>query len=545
MKAVLIFILMFLSIPLVGLSEVNVTQSGSFDLCDQDFRYYSDRSGVKEFSTISSIDDLFIKNTDKKCPSLGYTPYPHWFYFNLRNTSNEDLKKFLSIDYPTLDFIDIYIVDKSTNQVVYHKSTGDARSFKTRPYPNRSFIFPFTLKKDSLYRVYLKIKTSGSLNLPVSIHCPETFHQKDHDYQFFIGGYAGIMLVMIFYNFFIFIKIKDKSHLFYVLYIFSWMAFILGMSGVTVEYLLSDNTYIVNRHIPIALGFSELFTTLFAKYFLNLGKYKGRIKKGANFFTLTSAISILLSFLIPIQHVLYIHTFNGISLSLYLLITSLLVAIKYKNKPAIYFATAWSILLIGFILIALKAVGVLSHNFLTVYSGHIGSVIEVVLLSLGLSHKIDLIKEKQLKKLKRINEISTETVLKQREINRLKEDLLEKCISENPGVIPAVLSFSQRLLDSTVYAQTVGGGYTEIYSYKNKTSLSEQKKYSLKDLCTYSSLVQVNKQYAINIDEVQHIAKVGRTYQIIFKEPFINEIEICITKTFLDSILEIYDLTVI
>ena len=67
----------------------------------------------------------------------------------------------------------------------------------------------------------------------------------------------------------------------------------------------------------------------------------------------------------------------------------------YKNgyRTAKYFIIAWTVLLIGIFLYALKNLGMIPVGFFSNYSIQIGSALEVILLSLALADRINSLKQ--------------------------------------------------------------------------------------------------------------------------------------------------------
>ena len=80
--------------------------------------------------------------------------------------------------------------------------------------------------------------------------------------------------------------------------------------------------------------------------------------------------------------------------SLYTLFVGFNIARK-GYRPAIFFSIAWFTFLIGVCLFILKDLGVLPYNNITVYAMPAGSAIEVVLLSLALADRINILKKEK------------------------------------------------------------------------------------------------------------------------------------------------------
>ena len=69
------------------------------------------------------------------------------------------------------------------------------------------------------------------------------------------GGFYGLMIVMIIYNLFLFFTIRDFSYLYYCLYITSYLGIQSNMSGLSYEYLWSNNPWWGNH----SAAFFEFF----------------------------------------------------------------------------------------------------------------------------------------------------------------------------------------------------------------------------------------------------------------------------------------------
>ena len=77
-----------------------------------------------------------------------------------------------------------------------------------------------------------------------------------------------------------------------------------------------------------------------------------------------------------------------ILLSVIFLITLGVVSLLAGSRPARFFVIAWSAFLAGSIIFLLKNFGVVPHTFLTQHSWQVGSLLEMILLSMTLSSRM-------------------------------------------------------------------------------------------------------------------------------------------------------------
>ncbi len=364
---------------------------------------YEDKMNMYTLEEIQKHLSEFRKS-DEKILNFGYTTSSFWLYFKLKNVEKDRQKFLLSLSYPLLDIVDFYFISK--NKILKRIETGDMRNFSQREIQHRNFIFSLELEPEEIYEVYFKIESSGSIQIPLSIISYESFIEKELQEQYVQGIYYGIMLVMILYNFFLFLSIKDKSYLYYILYIFGIMMFSLMFSGYAFQFFWPDFPRFSNLILPFMIGFLAFFAGLFSMYFLKIKELTPILYK---IFLILNFIFILLmivSFFLSYKVIIRIATYSILVFVILAFISS--IRCYFKGwKPARFYILAWTMLLLGMFVLALRQLGKLPVNLFTEYSLQIGSVLEVILLSLGLADRINVLKEEKEKAEKEILETKT------------------------------------------------------------------------------------------------------------------------------------------
>lgn len=94
------------------------------------------------------------------------------------------------------------------------------------------------------------------------------------------------------------------------------------------------------------------------------------------------------------------------------------------NKAAIYFTIAWFFPMLGVLLFFLQISTVIPHNFFTQYFVHIGSMMEVMLLSFALGYKYNLLRAEK-ERLERQTKRELESLVKM-QTTELENSLEEK-----------------------------------------------------------------------------------------------------------------------
>ncbi|MEZ5581423.1 MAG: 7TM-DISM domain-containing protein [Candidatus Competibacteraceae bacterium] len=201
-------------------------------------------------------------------PSFGYTRSVYWFAVDLENAGPESKRFILEIAYPVLDRLDLYLIRASGQSE--HFASGDLLPFAQRPFAHRNFLFPVRLAEQETIRLYLRVATSSSLQVPITLWQETAFWLADQQFLAMLWLYYGIMLAMLLYNLFIWLVIRDRAYLFYVLFIASFVVFQLTLRGVSYQYLWPQFPWLNEKMLTLPLSAAITFAALFTIDLLRL-----------------------------------------------------------------------------------------------------------------------------------------------------------------------------------------------------------------------------------------------------------------------------------
>jgi len=354
-------------------------------------KYYEDKNSKLSINDIYNKDILkdFVQSNDKVL-NFGFTNSSYFIKFDLIYKSKKDnIKKdwFLVLSAPLIDLIELYVIDSSGK--ISTSIEGDHIEFYKRKHPHNFFIFSITTRPLEKLSIFMRIKSESSLKIPLTIYSIEHFYQKDHHVQYIMGIYYGIMLVMIFYNLFLYITIFDKSLLLNIFFIISFTLFQLSIHGKGYEYLWPYSPLFNNIAVPFFISLSCLTSLIFSKYFLNTKVNAILLNKAINILFVISIILSVASFIIKNVYSIKLLSILSILISLIIFCTGV-ICIKKGYRPARFFMIAWSILLLSTGIYAFKSFGFLGSNFFTEYSISIGFALLIVLFSLSLADRINI-----------------------------------------------------------------------------------------------------------------------------------------------------------
>lgn len=323
--------------------------------------------------------------------NFGLSPKAYWIKFNA--TSNDpNINWLLEISHPVLDHVDLYSPEDNGGYSV--QKSGDALPFNDRIIKHRTFVFNLLLKENQANTFYIRISSESTVSVPMKIWNEKAMTESRVDEQMVFGVYYGLIIAMALYNFFLFIYVKDLSYLFYVIYIISFGLLQMSLNGLAFQYIWPNSIWLASYAPTFLIPFLSAFVIQFTRYFLLTPDKTPRIDKFFKFWFWLGIILTINSMIVNISSILWViiaYPLIGIPFMIGIAIRVL----RQGYKPASYYLFAWSAFFLGALLYALKSIGVLPNIFITSYGFQIGGAMEVILLSIALAARINMMKKEK------------------------------------------------------------------------------------------------------------------------------------------------------
>ena len=357
--------------------------------------------------------------------NVGYTRSAYWLRLDLdyrpqRATGQQNW--LLELAYPPLDHVDLYLPDGRGGFALASRS-GDAWPFSQRQIKQSSYLFELQLQPQQPLRLYLRLQTEGSLQAPLTLWAPHAYLEEMPRHTYLLGIIYGVMLVMLLYNLFIYLSVRDASYFYYIFYIAAIGLYQASANGVGTQFLWPDSPTWGNAAPPFLLGATALCGAQFVRTFLHTREFSLWMDRALRLLMvcglLMIGLTLTVGYALPLKFAPYVALlFTGLCFS------AGVMAWRRKMRQARYFLLAWSAFLLGALVYTLMSLGVLPSMFLTLHASQIGAAMEVALLSLALADRINVMKDER-------EQILTEASAKLRGLNdqlaasnRLKDEFL-------------------------------------------------------------------------------------------------------------------------
>lgn len=320
-------------------------------------------------------------------PNLGYSTAAVWFRFTVRSDAPTDTVRLLDVAFPRLDRVEVFEPDPAEPDGFRMLVNGDTLPFSSREVKNRNLVFRLRVRPGAPRTYYARVTTTSTVQFPATLYSPEQFCEADHDEQAVLGMFYGIVLVMAVYNLFIFLATRDRGYLFYVLYGASLGFTLLTLHGWGFEYLWPENPWWNNAAIAFYPSLTVVFGNLFAKYFLGTPGRAPWLDRILGLLAVVGLVGALGAFT-PFLPIFFQLLAALLIVSAGANLTVAFLSLADNHRPAVFYLTAQSALLVSAIASMFNIFGFLPSNLFTRHAVPVGMTLELVLLSLGLADRI-------------------------------------------------------------------------------------------------------------------------------------------------------------
>lgn len=240
--------------------------------------------------------------------------------------------------------------------------------------------------------VYLGVRSGKQLVLPLRVNAKSTIQKWTVKRDLFFSMYLGIMMVMLLYNLILYFTVEDRTYLLYVLFLIGVAGsqlFLEGYQGLLPGF--TPTSWFGIRAVHFMGIYSGLTTILFVNRFLDLKR------TGRGYYMTFNVVFVgyLLAFVAVVMGELSVgyQMINGVALGAILVLPAGIQVWRQGRQSALFLLTAFSLFFVSVFVFSLKEFGVIPHATATKFAMPLGSMVEVVLLSIALADRINQLKK--------------------------------------------------------------------------------------------------------------------------------------------------------
>lgn len=309
--------------------------------------------------------------------STGLQPGAFWSHFALRNVTDQTIS--LDVEYVDHQLVGLDVFARvsgqgSSYQPIASMSLSDP--FDERPVSHNRFVFQITIAPHDVAELLVKFSShqAGFVFPSMRIWSPnqlrETHTAEASGFMFLFGGIFLMSVISLVGA----VAMRDKTFLAYSVYALSKIVSWCTILGYTHQFIIRDNFHW--NYLSISGSIGVLCGIVFARSFLQTRKYTPKLDYVFIFMLLNAVLMLVCA----------IFSLTGLavlSITVALLLYPMMCIAGYVrwrqgSTDAAVFGWAWSLLVIGLVVQALRDLGLVEHSLMNYYWPAIASFVEML-----------------------------------------------------------------------------------------------------------------------------------------------------------------------
>ena len=420
MRFILLSILILLSQYSLGLEVLSNEKQ-----IINDFALFIDNN--HQYEPRSALGSPASNWANLKQPSinLGYTQATVWVKFTLENRSDLNISRLLDINYPLLDHVTLYRINKKSDYKAIMTS-GDRLKFSSRNFAHPNFVNSIDLTANSQQSYLIKIRSNAPVQTELILWTHNAFQQYYRLQSSINFFYLGLILSSAAFNFLVFVFIREKVYLIFSAYATSFALLITTQHAILFEYLFPYSPYLHNWSQLFLANTTIALTALFNLIFLRLKPFTW----SRNLFSAFIVIPILIFALSPAldyQSILRLTLFSALAI----IPACFFIGIfnVHKDTEGRFYIMAWTCLFAGVAVFLSAKLGLIPFNQASNNAIQIGSALELLIFAAALARRIHVEKETRIR-------AQQTTIEDSKVISKLHRDIIYKTTHNNVTGLP-------------------------------------------------------------------------------------------------------------
>ncbi|MFA0964128.1 7TM diverse intracellular signaling domain-containing protein [Roseivirga sp. BDSF3-8] len=353
--------------------------------------YYPDSSVVVSLDEVTSgrLDSTFI-TLDKTSPAFGFADYPVWIRIDPAFYKKQVDDPVIQLEYALIQHVWFYTLSAEGEWQESHQGYEVVHGNSDR---NQYYSIGLA-KVHQTTPVYLKIRSSGSLRVPLFVSSASRINTNANNRSLVFGLYFGALLMMVLYNLFLYSALRDTNYIYYCLFITSNIIAQWVYSGYMHFEWPIFTSRLWQNHLSTSILITTLFATLFTIHFLNTSRFAKKMHKPLVILAWVCGVVGLLSPFLGYRLALLSMMFT-VAIGPLLIWVASIITLRNKNKSARYYLGGWTVYLLCSTVVSLQAAQLLPEGTLADNFVRLGAVIEALLLSLALADRIQILRREK------------------------------------------------------------------------------------------------------------------------------------------------------
>ncbi len=316
---------------------------------------------------------------------FGFTASAIWFKVVVNNPATAPLDMILGTDFTHLDHVSLY--DPRPEGGFVERKAGLMEVPEKTGIVSQGLVFPFRAGQGQT-ALYVRVRTDTTFMTPFILWSENDFHKRQKTEWLLYGLNFGVLLAVLCYNLFMFISLRQKSSIVYVIYLSSWILENLIFNGFAHAFYWPDWPWWSKHSILFAVMYVESSGIIFTRVFLNSRMTAPRVDRVMVGYLWACGVLTLLSLVWPKYTQLHMVIVCTALIYPPLLMAAGVIALRNGLRAARFFLLAWASSIAGIVVYGLVHLGVVPFSAITSHAMDVGVCAEAILMSIAISEAI-------------------------------------------------------------------------------------------------------------------------------------------------------------
>jgi two-component sensor histidine kinase len=320
--------------------------------------------------------------------ALGYRFGNHWFRFTAANPAPHPQHYLLEFSEPFSERCDFYIVRQGGLEI---HPNGLATPLGERSVPTFLPTVSLELAAGERAEVYVRYASRFTAFGTFRLMDKAAYDRAANLYTALFMLYFGAVAIMIVYNLFLFLSLRDVAYGYYVGHAFVFGVWAFLYSGFSLYFIPAEWHYRLHFTTPLAFVFFALYSVTILETRSRFPALFKAVRVMALFLALTSVWVVL-----DLETGYLLANALGIVFFPFFIVLGIL---SWRNgvKTARYYLAALLLYLLTMAVVSNLAMGLIGYSPLAKYSFVGGSLLELTLFSLLLAYRIHLLRSETIR----------------------------------------------------------------------------------------------------------------------------------------------------
>ncbi|RLT87917.1 MULTISPECIES: diguanylate cyclase [unclassified Ketobacter] len=386
LKLIVAVLLIFPQFALaVNVIDVGGQETGTKTTGQQEILH--DVDGDLDIAAAASISERGAFQPLQSAGSTGLKPGAFWSHFALRNVTDEAIT--LDLEYVDHQLIALEAYTRNLDSGDDYRNIARmslADPFSERPVVHNRFVVRVTIPARQVKEFLIKFSShqAGFVFPSMRIWNPDRLrevHTTEVGIIMFLFGGIFLMAIISLVGA---LATQDRTFLIYAVYALSKIVSWCTILGYTHQFFIKEGFHW--NYLSVSGAFGVLAGTVFARAFLQTQKYTPRIDY-VLIFMMLNAVFLLFCALFNLTGLAVLSI--TVALLLYpMMSVAGVVRWRQGSTDAAVFALAWSLLVVGLVVQALRDLGLVEHSIMNYYWPAFASFVEMLGIMAAMGIKV-------------------------------------------------------------------------------------------------------------------------------------------------------------